>query len=143
LAEWTEATNDDLVDTVGEVNMPNVRGGAFELIVHAEQPPVKGKFSESQEAEVLAALQSHATTRLRVKGLGEFTQADRQLRKLPRVDSAAAGVAAERAFVEGAKPIWETLAELGASVPKEVWDAVPSDLGMRLDHYLYASNEAQ
>ncbi len=143
LAEWTEATYDDLVDTVGEVNMANVRGGAFELIVDAEQPPVKGRFSESQEPEVLAALQSHATTRLRVKGLGEFTQADRQLRKLLRVDSVAAGVAAEPVFVEGVKPIWETLAELGASVPNDVWDAVPSDLGKRLDHYLYASNEAQ
>lgn len=143
LAEWTEATYEDLVDTVGEVNMANVRGGAFELVVHPDQPPVKGRFSESQEAEVLAALQSHTTTRLRVKGLGEFAQAERQLRRLLRVDLVAAGAAAEPAFVEGAKPIWETLAELGASVPKEVWDAVPADLGKRLDHYLYASNEAK
>lgn len=143
LAEWTEASYEDLVDVVGEVNMANVRGGAFELIVHPDQPPVKGKFSEPQEAEVLAALQSHSTSRLRVRGLGEFTQAERQLRRLLRVDLVAAGAAAEPAFVEGVKPIWQTLAELGASVPKEVWDAVPADLGKRLDHYLYASNEAK
>lgn len=143
LAEWTEATYEDLVDTIGEVNMANVRGGAFELIVHPDQPPVKGKFSELQEAEVLAALQSHATTRLRVKGIGEFTQAERQLRRLLRVDLVAVGVAAEPAFVEGIKPIWETLVELGTSVPKEVWDAVPADLAERLDHYLYTDNEAK
>ena len=142
LADWTEATYEDVVDAVGEVNMANVRGGAFELPVVPGQPPVKGKFSEAQEAEVLTALQSHATTRLHVKGVGEFSQADRQLRKLLRVDSVAAATTTEPAYVEGIKPIWETLAELGASVPDEVWEKVPTDLAKRLDHYLYSSNEA-
>jgi hypothetical protein len=143
LADWTEATYEDVVDAVGEVNMANVRGGAFELTVVAGQPPVKGKFSEAQEAEVLTALQSHATTRLHVKGVGEFSRTDRQLRKLLRVDSVAADTTAEPAYVEGVKPIWETLAELGASVPAEVWEQVPKDLAKRLDHYLYSSNEAK
>ena len=143
LADWTEATYEDVVDAVGEVNMANVRGGASDLTVVPGQPPVKGKFSEAQEAEVLTALQSHATTRLHVKGVGEFSQADRQLRKLLRVDSVAAATTTEPAYVEGIKPIWETLAELGASVPDEVWEQVPTDLAKRLDHYLYSSNEAK
>lgn len=143
LAEWTEATFEDVVDATGEVNMANVRGGAFELTLGPGQAPVKGRFTEAQEAEVLAALQSHATTRLRVKGLGEFAQDDRQLRKLLRVDSVAAAATAEPAFVEGVKPIWETLAELGASVPAKAWESVPADLATRLDHYLYASDEAK
>ena len=143
LADWTEATYEDVVDAVGEVNMANVRGGAFELTVVPGQPPVKGKFSEAQEAEVLTALQSHATTRLHVKGVGEFSQADRQLRKLLRVDAVAAATTTGPAYVEGIKPIWETLAELGASVPDEVWEKVPTDLAKRLDHYLYSSNEAK
>ena len=143
LAEWTEATYEDVVDATGEVNMANVRGGAFELTLLAGQPPVKGKFTEAQEVEVLNALQSHATTRLRVRGIGEFAQTDRQLRKLLRVDFVAAATNAEPAFVEGIRPIWETLAELGASVPDEVWDKVPTDLARRLDHYLYSSNEAK
>lgn len=143
LAEWTEATYEDVVDATGEVNMANVRGGAFELTLLAGQPPVKGKFTEAQEVEVLNALQSHATTRLRVRGVGEFAQSDRQLRKLLRVDLVAAATTTEPAFVEGVRPIWETLAELGASVPDEVWDKVPTDLAKRLDHYLYSSHEAK
>ncbi len=143
LADWTEASYEDVVDAIGEVNMANVRGGAFELIVAPGQPPVKGKFTEAQEAEVLNALQAHATTRLHVKGVGEFSQADRQLRKLLRVDSVAAATTTEPTYVEGVKPIWETLAELGASVPDEVWEQVPTDLAKRLDHYLYSSNEAK
>ena len=143
LAEWTEATYEDVVDATGEVNMANVRGGAFEITLLAGQQAVKGKFTEVQEAEVLAALQSHATTRLRVQGVGEFSQSDRQLRKLLRVDFVAAATTTEPAFVEGIKPIWETLAELGASVPDDVWNKVPTDLAQRLDHYLYSSNEAK
>ena len=143
LADWTEATYEDAVEAIGEVNMANVRGGAFELTVAPGQAPVKGKFTEMQEAEVLNALQAHATTRLQVKGVGEFSQADRQLRKLLRVDSVVAATTTEPTYVEGVKPIWETLAELGASVPDEVWEQVPTDLAKRLDHYLYSSNEAK
>jgi hypothetical protein len=143
LADWTEATYEDVVDATGEVNMANVRGGAFEMTLLAGQPPVKGKFTEVQEAEVLNALQSHATTRLRVRGVGEFSQSDRQLRRLLRVDFVAAATTTEPAFVEGIKPIWQTVAELGASVPDDVWDKVPTDLAKRLDHYLYSSTEAK
>ena len=122
--------------------MANVRGGAFELTVAAGQQAVKGKFSEAQEAEVLIALQAHATTRLRVRGVGEFSQADRQLRKLVRVDSVSVASMQAPEYVEGVKPIWETLAELGASAPDDAWAPVPTDLSKRLDHYLYSSNEA-
>ena len=143
LADWTEATYEDVVDAMGEVNMANVRGGAFELTVAPGEAPVKGRFTEVQEAEVLNALQSHATTRLRVTGIGEFSKSDRQLRKLLRVDSVAGATTTELAYVEGVKPIWETLAEMGASLPDEAWDKVPSDLAKRLDHYLYSSNESK
>jgi hypothetical protein len=143
LADWTEATYEDVVDVVGEVSMANVRGGAFELSIAPGQAPVKGKFTEAQEAEVLNALQAHATTRLRVRGVGEFSQVDRQLRKLLRVDSATMAASVTPEFVEGVKPIWETLAEMGEAVPDEVWEKVPTDLGKRLDHYLYSSDEAK
>lgn len=130
------------MDVVGKVSMANVRGGAFELTVIAGQAPVKGKFSEEEETEVLSALQAHATARLRVRGVGEYSQVDRQLRKFIRVDAVAIVTGQALEFVEGVKPIWETLAEIGGSVPDETWSQVPSDLGKRLDHYLYSSNEA-
>jgi Arc/MetJ-type ribon-helix-helix transcriptional regulator len=38
-----------------------------------------------------------------------------------------------------ARPIWETIAELGRSVPGEEWAKVPSDLSINLDHYLYGA----
>ena len=36
------------------------------------------------------------------------------------------------------RPIWERLAAIGASVPAEVWDKVPTDLSTNLDKYLAA-----
>ena len=35
------------------------------------------------------------------------------------------------------RPIWESIIELGASVPSEEWDRVPTDLAANLDRYLY------
>lgn len=141
LEEWTEATFEDLADVTGEVSMANVRGGTFELAMNAG-PLVRGKFSEIQEAEVLDALRAHKTAQLRVRGVGEFSIMDRQLRKFIRIDMATIVSSATPEFVENVKPIWETIAEMGASVPDEVWSGVPSDLGKRLDHYLYSSGES-
>lgn len=36
-----------------------------------------------------------------------------------------------------ARPIWETISELGRSVPENEWAAVPTDLAAHLDHYLH------
>jgi hypothetical protein len=141
LAKWTEATFEDLADVTGEVSMANIRGGTFELAVNAG-PLVRGKFSETQEAEVLDALRAHKTAQLRVRGVGEFSITDRQLRKFISIDMATLVSPASPEFVENVKPIWETIAEMGASVPEEVWSQVPSDLGKRLDHYLYSNGES-
>lgn len=141
LAEWTEATFEDLADVTGEVSMANVRGGVFELAVNAG-PLVRGKFSETQEAEVLDALRAHKTAQLRVRGVGEFSIMDRQLRKFVRIDTVIVVAPAASEFVENVKPIWETIAEMGASIPDKVWSQVPTDLGKRLDHYLYSRGES-
>ena len=39
------------------------------------------------------------------------------------------------------RPIWETIEELGKSVPDEVWENVPTDLAVNLDHYLYGKEK--
>ena len=40
---------------------------------------------------------------------------------------------------EGRKPIWQVVAEIGASLPEGAWDDVPTDLSKNLDHYLYGA----
>jgi Arc/MetJ-type ribon-helix-helix transcriptional regulator len=37
------------------------------------------------------------------------------------------------------KPIGAVFQELSASVPDEVWDAVPTDLSEQHDHYIYGT----
>ncbi len=38
-----------------------------------------------------------------------------------------------------ARPYWEEVLEIGASVPIEEWEKVPADLSKNLDHYLYGA----
>ncbi|HUL68582.1 MAG TPA: hypothetical protein VLW55_28590 [Burkholderiaceae bacterium] len=137
LAEWTMSSYEDRIDVVGEVSMANVRGGSFALVVSDRQGPVTGKFTDAQEAEILDALRSHKTARVRVIGTGEFSAADRTLRRILQVDDVSVVVGTEPAWVEAAKPIWERVREIGASVPDALWEQVPPDLATRLDHYLY------
>jgi Arc/MetJ-type ribon-helix-helix transcriptional regulator len=44
---------------------------------------------------------------------------------------------AEAASIQ--KPIWEVFQELSATVPDEVWDALPTDLSEQHDHYIYGT----
>jgi Arc/MetJ-type ribon-helix-helix transcriptional regulator len=37
------------------------------------------------------------------------------------------------------KPIWERFEEISASVPDEVWAALPADLSEQHDHYIYGT----
>ncbi len=37
------------------------------------------------------------------------------------------------------KPIWERIADIGRSVPDEVWERVPTDAARNFDHYLDGS----
>ena len=40
-------------------------------------------------------------------------------------------------FEPNARPIWEVIDEIGASVPAGDWDKVPTDGAQNLNHYLY------
>jgi hypothetical protein len=137
LAEWRETTYEDRLDLTGEVCMANLRGYSFGLVMPDRQASVSGRFSEQQEAEVLEALRNHKTARLRIQGVGEFSMSDRTLRRIARADGVAVVTGEEAAFVEGVKPIWATVREIGATVPEDVWKPVPTDLATRLHEYLY------
>jgi hypothetical protein len=45
----------------------------------------------------------------------------------------------EPGYDPNARPIWEEVLEIGASIPMEEWEKVPTDLSINLDHYLYGS----
>ena len=40
-------------------------------------------------------------------------------------------------------PIWERIAEISKEVPPEVWDELPTDGSINIDHYLYGSPKRQ
>jgi hypothetical protein len=50
-----------------------------------------------------------------------------------------AGLAGDE-YDDSAPPLWQSIVDLGASVPAEEWDRVPTDLAANLDHYLYGSS---
>jgi hypothetical protein len=140
LANWTESVYEDLIDLIGEVRMAQLDGGRFLLLLE-DGRSASGRFSPAQEALVLEALSRHRDVRLRIKGVAEFNDFDRSLRRVVRVDDALIVSGSETPYSEVAQPIWETLAEIGAQAPPKVWEDLPTDLSKRVDDYLYRRNK--
>ncbi len=42
-----------------------------------------------------------------------------------------------KALLMEQRPVWETVAAIGISLPEESWEDVPVDLSKNLDYYLY------
>jgi len=135
LAEWVAASYEDVVEVTGEVQMASVKGQFAVLIGSGQQ--VTGKFSQEQEAQVLEALRQHRTLGLRVRGVGEFGTQDRALRRFARVDSVEPWQPGVPAYVEDAPDLWAELDAIAARVPTEAWNAVPTDLSLRVDELVY------
>ena len=144
LAEWIEPSYEDVVSVSGEVRMANVGPGRFALQVDrvGGQAVIEGKFSLEVESKVLAALQQHRSARLQVKGLGEFGTADRLLKRFSRVDHVNF-VPEEVAYDESVAPIWEQLSSIGQQAPPSAWEAVPTDLSVRLDEIVYGAGASR
>lgn len=138
LATWAEPTYEDVVELHGEVSMANVRGGQFALVLEDGRTP-NGRFNPEQETLVLEALCHHRDVRLRVRGTGEFNQADRSLRRLVRVDHIEIATAGPAVYDESVPPIWEVVTEIGVQAPRGTWDNVPRDLSNRVDEYIYGT----
>jgi hypothetical protein len=49
----------------------------------------------------------------------------------------------EPEFDPNAKPFWQVVLEIGASIPEEEWEKVPTDLSINLDHYLYGAPKVE
>lgn len=141
LVEWLGPSYEDKVDVVGEVRMANVGPSRFALQIEQAGAPVlvDGKFAPEQEARVLQALNEHRTVRLRVVGIGEFATADRLLKRFVRIDDVRLASSEALQYDDSVPPIWEELGAIGRSAPPGAWDAVPSDLSVRIDEVVYGS----
>ncbi len=145
LANWVDATYEDVVDVVGEVRMANVGPARFTIQVQSGEFSglVDGKFFPADEAKVLDALHEHQTARLRVRGVGEFATSDRMLKRFARVDHVDLAPAEEPTYDETVAPIWEQLGVIGRSAPDGAWEALPTDLSVRIDEVVYGSTEGR
>jgi hypothetical protein len=119
--------------------MANVGPSRFALQIEQAGATVlvDGKFAPEQEGRVLQALNEHRMVRLRVVGIGEFATADRMLKRFVRVDDVRLASGEAPQFDDTIPPIWERLGAIGRSAPPEAWDAVPSDLSVRIDEIVY------
>lgn len=124
----------DWIDSTGEVRAVDLNG-RFELRLE-DGTKVPAKFSPEQEGLVTEALCDHASRRLRVKGCAEFHPGG-QLKAIVSVSELAIHPVGQVPFDPSAKPVWEIIEEIGAAVPTEEWDKVPTDGARNLDHYLY------
>lgn len=101
---------------------------------------VPSKFRREHEAEITDALHDHASCRIAIVGVGEFSTRDGILRRILRVDELERRPATtDDEFDESAPPLWQSVVAIGASLPAEEWDRVPDDLAANLDRYLYGS----
>ena len=144
LADWVEPSYEDTVSVSGEVRMANVGPGRFALLVDrvGSQAVIEGRFSPEDESKVLDALRQHRSARLKVKGVGEFGTADRLLKRFSRVDQVEL-VSDEGGYDESVAPIWEQLSAIGQQAPPSAWEAVPTDLSVRLDEIVYGAGAAR
>lgn len=115
LLNWYEPTYEDKVDVVGEVCMAHVGPGRAALLLPDASQPVDGRFDEALAAVVLDALGAHRETRMRVKGVAEFSSRERQIRRFAGVDQVEIAPASGPEYDETVAPIWETLAAIGAA----------------------------
>jgi hypothetical protein len=134
-----EAVYEDHVEIVGEVRAADVdqRNVAIRDSTGAKIP---ARFRVEDETEITNALRDHASCRIAIVGVGEFSARDGSLRRILRVDRLERQPAlAEEEYDDSAPPLWESVVAIGAGVPSEEWDRVPSDLAANLDHYLYGT----
>lgn len=135
LIGWASTHYEDSVDLVGEVRQADLDGAAFTLRLD-DGRKVSGRFEPEHEDIVTNALRDHASRRVRVSGTARFTERDGNLDRLVEVAFLAFVPAGAAEYDDTVEPMWVRLAQSGNAIEPSVWDAVPTDLAERLDHYL-------
>ncbi|HUT53828.1 MAG TPA: hypothetical protein VM658_10595 [bacterium] len=138
LHSWSDGQYEDMIELSGEVRAADLDQGNFTIRLD-DGTKVAGKFNPSQEEEVTLALREHEKKRLSVKGRGGFSSPEGKLRRIIAVEQMIIHQGNGDVFDASARPIWEVVSEIGASVPEEEWAKVPTDLSKNLDHYLYGA----
>lgn len=73
-----------------------------------------------------------------VVSVDEFARRAGSFRSVSRADELERPPAAlEDEYDDSAPLLWQSVVDLGASLPSEEWDRVPTDFASNLDHYLY------
>lgn len=135
-----EALYEDRIEIVGEVRSADIDQRNF-AIRDSSGAKVPAKFRQEHEAEITDALHDHASCRIAITGVGEFSARDGSLRRILRVDELERRSAvSDDEYDDSVPPLWQSVVELGASLPPQDWDRVPTDLATNLDHYLYGSS---
>ena len=137
LINWIDSFYEDAVSLTGEARQADLDGCDFTLRLD-DGGKVVGRFDPQEEETVTEALREHSSRRLHEEGVGRFLRATGRIERIARVDSLQVEVPADSSYDGSVKPVWEQIVEIGASVPEEEWEKLPSDLAANLDHYLYA-----
>ena len=138
IISFLEPVYEDVIDITGEVRLADLDGCNFALRKD-DGRKVPGKFDPEQEALITEALRDHATSRLRVRGVAEFSRPDGALKRIVRIEDIHPSHPGEPQYDPSVKPVWEVVAEIGAQVSEDEWTKVPTDLSKNLDHYLYGA----
>jgi len=138
LLRWAEPSYEDTVDLTGEVRAADLDGANFTLRL-SNGRKIPGRFTPQQESAITEALREHETRRLHVTGRAEFGQPDHKMKQIISVETFELQNVGEARYDPTARPIWEIVAEIGATVPDQEWEKVPSDLAKNFHHYLYGA----
>jgi hypothetical protein len=138
IMSWVSGTYRDPIELTGEVRGTDLDGLKFMLRL-TDGRKVPGRFEPNQEQVVLEALNQHAKRRLRVIGEGEFSPDDGSLLQIVMIHRVE--LIEPEAPTMPERPIWERLAAIGAAVPVDAWNDVPTDLATNVDRYLYGTKK--
>jgi hypothetical protein len=125
----------------GEVRAADLDARQFSLRLD-DGTKIVAEFTTQQEQTITEALHEHANRCLRLTGNAEVTRTGK-IKRVASIESLAVEPAEIVKPAAAAKPIWEVILELSASVPKEEWAKVPTDGARNLHHYLYKAPEEQ
>jgi len=127
----------DVVDLRGEIRAADLDGGNFALRV-PDGSKILGKFLPEQESLITDALKEHQTRHLHITGQAEFLP-DGRIKRIVSAERLDVQLPGPERYDTTARPVWEVVAEIGASVPDREWARVPADLSKNVDHYLYGA----